>query len=203
MARKSAFSKLQVTAYHEAGHAVVAHVLHRGLASITIVPDEDEDTLGLCQYLRSRINWEGADWAPTTRQRSYLERAILTVLAGAEAEHALTGRRGHLGASHDYTQAVDCALIALGGDAEEASLFLGWMAYRARKLLQQPQNWHAVEALSRELMVHRTLSGRRTRAIIRQAIRTWADEQLRQLGEAPGPAAHPPPRAMPLRAASP
>lgn len=33
-------SKLKATAYHEAGHAVAAFLLHRGFRRVTIVPGE-------------------------------------------------------------------------------------------------------------------------------------------------------------------
>jgi ATP-dependent Zn protease len=38
--------QLERTAYHEAGHAVAAYVVHRGNRSVSIIPDESDGTLG-------------------------------------------------------------------------------------------------------------------------------------------------------------
>ena len=69
----------QVTAYHEAGHAVVALILERPVQCVSILPDRKY--LGVCEFGKG-VYRPSEDW---------LEREILIALGGIAAEARLTG----------------------------------------------------------------------------------------------------------------
>jgi ATP-dependent Zn protease len=77
--------QLERTAYHEAGHAVAAHVLRRPFRRRTIAPDAEAGTLGLITYAPFPRDFDPAN-VSERRARYHLERSIITALAGNVAE---------------------------------------------------------------------------------------------------------------------
>jgi hypothetical protein len=132
MRQRAKGSTFRATAYHEAGHALVALHLGCGIKLATVVPDEKAATLGhvkrwsrpaLVANLSETVSWREADHflrpgekpRPRARSRSWLEREaakeIMIFLAGAVAEK-LSGRSDRtirIGASADFGYAADAA----------------------------------------------------------------------------------------------
>src|SRR5947208_587092 len=79
----------EVTAYHEAGHAVIALALGRPVRHVSILPDRE--ALGLCEFGKSVFR-PSEDW---------LEREALIALGGIAAEARLTGEQPWDGAARD------------------------------------------------------------------------------------------------------
>src|ERR1700693_5800817 len=77
------------TAYHEAGHAVVALALGRPVARVSILPDREH--LGLCAFGKGVFR-PSEDW---------LEREILIALGGIAAEARHTGNHSWDAAAYD------------------------------------------------------------------------------------------------------
>src|SRR5437868_14962315 len=77
------------TAYHEAGHAVIAMALGRPVDRVTVVPDKQH--AGLCAF-RKTASRPSADW---------LEREMLIALGGIAAEARHTGKYSWDGAARD------------------------------------------------------------------------------------------------------
>ncbi len=77
------------TAYHEAGHAVIALVLGRSVQRVSVVPKLD--TLGRCEFQKGRTR-PSEDW---------LEREILISLAGLAAEARHSGQYAWEAAARD------------------------------------------------------------------------------------------------------
>src|SRR6516225_6401066 len=77
------------TAYHEAGHAVVALALGRPIHRVSVLPDGH--FLGLCQFGKGVFR-PSEDW---------LEREILIALGGIAAEARHTGNYAWDGAARD------------------------------------------------------------------------------------------------------
>jgi ATP-dependent Zn protease len=79
----------KATAYHEAGHAVVALALGRPVNRVTIEPDQKR--AGLCEFRKGTFR-PSDDW---------LEREILIALGGVAAEAPHTGNYAWDGAARD------------------------------------------------------------------------------------------------------
>ncbi len=134
------------TAYHEAGHAVVALVLGRPVQRVSILPDRVR--LGHCEFKKGKFK-PSEDW---------LEREILIALGGVAAEARLTGEYAWGGASQDYRYVHGLAVQRAG--AKQAPRLEQRLLAKAEHILGQESNWRAVELIAAELLVHGVLSGR-------------------------------------------
>ncbi|MGI8836152.1 MAG: hypothetical protein ACR2H4_05885 [Pyrinomonadaceae bacterium] len=164
--RRTPPKSLERTAYHEAGHVVIAHWLQKRFRYVTI--KEDDENQGHMKNV------------PTGRRPDFnrggyelrLEKIIMVKLAGPEAESVFAGRRNRAGASDDYRDALDLAACrSPETDDEENYLYLKWLAYRTRKMLKTPYLWFAVEALARELLIKETIKYNEAREIIQKALK--------------------------------
>src|SRR5580700_4464503 len=79
----------EATAYHEAGHAVVALALGQPVQRVSALPDRQH--LGRCEF-RKGVFRPSEDW---------LERQILIALGGIAAEARHTGNYAWTGAARD------------------------------------------------------------------------------------------------------
>ncbi len=98
--------ELQATAYHEAGHAVMAMETGRAVRLVTVVPEGNY--LGVCRHTAAPA-WLSPDAHLGRREIRWLERCILIRMAGPAAERRFTGRRNHVGARYDYDSLIDMA----------------------------------------------------------------------------------------------
>ncbi len=155
----------QCTAYHEAGHAVVAYHLGAETRHVTIVPDHfsvGHFTHGDLFCARGL----GSD-------RANLERAIQICLAGPLAQarfHRRSYRR------RDGRQDYDCATgLAryLAGSAGERE-FLGYLERRTKALVNH--FWNDIDRVARALLEHDELSGNAVKDIIEGARRMMERE---------------------------
>ena len=137
------------TAYHEAGHAVVALLLNRPVHRVTVRPNADR--LGQCEFKKGVVR-PSDDW---------LETEILIALAGLAAEARFTGSYARDGAERDLRYARKLALQRAG----ERSLdrFERRMIQKVENLLADDGPWRAVELIAAELRRHGTISGRAAR----------------------------------------
>jgi ATP-dependent Zn protease len=141
----------EVTAYHEAGHAVAALALGRPVAWVSIRPDRM--FLGICAFGKAVFR-PSEDW---------VEREAVIALAGPAAEAGLTGEMDWAAAAHDYDYALDLARGRGGRDGRKAErLVKRWLA-KADHLLGREDAWAAVERIAAELVRVEEISGRAAR----------------------------------------
>lgn len=163
------------TAYHEAGHAVMASILRLRCKEISIIPDEDY----LGRFIRGAVRNIDPECESNQKTRSELERLTMQVLAGNVAEHLLTGRKCRVGSGDDYHKAVN--YLSYVASDEEIPHYLEALWYRTKAKLSVDHQWLAVQRLAEELLKKRRLKSKRIKEIIRQAIDEDFKRKMRQL----------------------
>ena len=139
----------EATAYHEAGHAVVALALDRPVHRVSVLPNRDR--LGHCEFGKGRFR-------PT---EDWLEREILIALGGLAAEARQTGTYGWDEAGRDLRYVRKLALQRAGERGAER--LERRMLAKVENVLADAGHWRAVELIAAELMKHGTISGRAAR----------------------------------------
>src|SRR3954470_13374725 len=145
----------EATAYHEAGHAVVALALGRPVQRVSVLPDREH--LGLCEF-RKGVFRPSEDW---------LEREILIALGGIAAEARHTGEYAWDGAGRDR-QFVRRLAVQRAGERQAERLERRLLA-KAEHLLAREGHWRAVELIAAELLRRGAISGRAARHLFDQA----------------------------------
>jgi hypothetical protein len=160
--KRSKEDKLRATAYHEAGHAVAAHVLRMPIGITTVVPNAERGSLGHCEVRFPR--WLELDGELTPAGRFWIERNAQVSFAGSEAERLFTGRYNHKGASSDYHSAVVPAGYLYEGELLEIYLKLHQRCARA---LVSSEMWKpCIEAVAKQLLEKQTLRPLDVRQVI-------------------------------------
>jgi ATP-dependent Zn protease len=137
------------TAYHEAGHAVVALALGRPVHKVSIRPKAD--WLGRCEF-RKGIVRPSDDW---------LEDEILIALGGMAAEAQHTGTYDRDAAGRDLRYVRRLALNRVSERSLER--FERRMLAKTENLLADAGHWAAVELIAAELLKSGEISGRAAR----------------------------------------
>ncbi|MEM0924879.1 MAG: cell division protein FtsH [Planctomycetota bacterium] len=145
-----------ITAYHEAGHAVMAFALGGEIDSIGMYAEADDwlpERFGDCH-----INWGRVD----VNCNWQIQREVLTILAGPVAEMIYRDASIHPAQyppwRYDWPMAYERVRQAVHASAQQASVMetlLKWL----RKHLSQTENWAAVAAVADELLAHEYLDG--------------------------------------------
>lgn len=151
---------LRLTAYHEAGHAVMAQLCGRRITEVEIVGDEDHT--GSVRSLR--FTGEHPSEHDPALPTAPIERRLLCTAAGLVAESMVSGRRDWDEGSEDLDLAVGLAMKVVG-DCERVIPFLGIVREHTEDLLQR--NWQAVEALAETLVKQRRMTGDEVRRLLR------------------------------------
>jgi ATP-dependent Zn protease len=159
--------QLRAAAFHEAGHAIAAYHLRVRLRRISIGADGD-DALGWLDLWLPRVTTDDAD---NIRQAQAVERDIIVLLAGAQAERIGLGRPSCPAGGIDFYEAMRRAK-AICRTSEEMSACLRWLQLRTHALVQSPTWRQPIDTLAARLLERRHLGARETRAIIRAAIST-------------------------------
>lgn len=136
-----------LTAYHEAGHAVIAIVLGRPIHKISIVPNKTR--LGACDIKKGRFQ-PSSDW---------LEDEVLILLAGVVAEARLTGRYDWRGAGQDL-RSVRRLTLSRAGDETRAEKIERRLLAKTEHLLGDETTWKTAEQIAAALLEHESISGR-------------------------------------------
>jgi ATP-dependent Zn protease len=143
----------EATAYHEAGHAVVALVLGRPVEKVTI----RENTLRLGQVQMS--NRRG------TPIKDEIEVQALILLAGVVSEARRTGEYNWRGAQQDMQGVRRLARFRASTEKQEERLQQRWLD-KAEYLLDDEPTWRAITEVARELLEKKSLSGRAVAQIL-------------------------------------
>jgi hypothetical protein len=181
---------LQATAYHEAGHAVLAREFGISIDHVTIVPNEAANSLGHVlrastsdweHDLRTEGDVEPAQWGPMFQH-------VVQSLAGCVAEAKFTGRHNYQGAHSDRVSVYD-ALTAIAAEEQERRALFKWLWVRTENHLARPRVWAQVEAVAHALLEQQTLTAEQFNDVCMDALqiprsqriqpKNWADEEAR------------------------
>lgn len=145
------------TAYHEAGHAVIALALDRPVHRVSVLPNRER--LGQCEFGKG-VSRPSEDW---------IEREILIALAGMAAEARHTGTYGFAEADRDLRYVRRMVLKRTSERAAER--YERRMLAKVEYLLADDGHWSAVERIAAELLKHGAISGRAARHLFDLACR--------------------------------
>src|SRR5437899_3601541 len=135
----------EATAYHEAGHAVVALILGRPVDEVSVLANRD--FVGVCKFGKARMR-PSEDWQ---------EREMLIALGGIAAEARHTGNYAWDAAGRDQQYVHDLAMQRAG--PRRAERLVRRLLAKAEHLLSREGRWPAVERLAAELLRRGAISG--------------------------------------------
>jgi ATP-dependent Zn protease len=147
-----ATQRLRATAFHEAGHAVMAMIVGRPVQKLTIAPGNLQTggiRLGACEMKKGKAKASN-DW---------LEDSVLILLAGMVAEAHFTGEYCQRGATQDLL-AVRQLLNQRAGNARQLERLQRRLLDKTEHLLADEPTSQAIERIAEELLLKTTISGR-------------------------------------------
>ncbi|MCC9644538.1 cell division protein FtsH [Rhodopirellula sp. JC740] len=158
-----------VTAYHEAGHAIVGCALGAHIASVSLSQAsmfDDEDEIGVRRFGDCIVQWgridPNSDWQVT--------RELLTILAGPVAEFVYqSGDEDALDVrtwAGDWRQAQRCVAI-LKKDPQQQTKLLHQCIAQLRHIVSSEPCWSAIAALADELMLGDEIEGEQVADLVR------------------------------------
>jgi hypothetical protein len=171
--------ELEVAAYHEAGHAVVAYLLRcpiqfatieEGLV-ITLHGDEIVTGGNVSILLRESWSVHWLDFTPNDYRD--FENEVMIMSAGNFVEWLQYGELEPPDVRTNTDIQKICALFkSTGFDENQENAYLDWLFLRTMALLERPENRRAIGALAGELLGKRKLTGRKVRKVISEAIQS-------------------------------
>jgi hypothetical protein len=160
MTRRSK-SQIEATAYHEAGHAVIAYLLGYRPQSVTIVPTAD--TAGHIIHANPlhgfQLDIDGSDEA-----RLRVENVVTICFAGLIAQkryNPRSWRRAH--GQWDYEKIAELGLRVCGS-GEQATAFIRWREIVACDMVKA--HWPRIQLVAGQLLERENLSHTDLDAII-------------------------------------
>lgn len=157
----SSLADRTATAYHEAGHAVMAVMLGRSIEKVTISAAKLQTggrRLGLCKVQKGR----------TKPSKDELEDDVLILLAGMVAESTVTGRYCEVGASSDFAL-VERLLDNRAKNQRQLERLVKRAIDKTEHLLADAVAAKAIELIAKDVLQRETISGRAVRHLFRQA----------------------------------
>ena len=149
-------AELKATAYHEAGHAVMAILLGRPVEKVTIAAGQLQSgisRLGACKIQKGRHK----------ASRDPMEDEVLILLAGMVAESRVTGRYCQLGASQDLLLVESLLSANRATNERQLQRLAQRLVDKTENLLNGAEPSKAIELIANELIEKETISGRAVR----------------------------------------
>ncbi len=144
------------TAFHEAGHAVVALLHGRPVGKVSILPNRQR--LGHCEVRKGSFG----------PKQDTLETEMLILLGGPAAEARHSGEYCWRAAAQDLRDVRKLALLRAGSD-RKAERLERRLLDKIENLLDRDEVWRAVEMIANELLQRTEISGRAARHFFDEA----------------------------------
>lgn len=153
-------AQLIATAYHEAGHAVVALSLGRAVEKCTIV--RNSIRLGAVQLGKGRGQ----------RQQDFFEIEAMILLGGLASEAKHTGQYNWGGAQQDLRSLRRLTLARVNTDQQVERLERRLLD-KTTHHLEQPGHWESIEVVVAELIKQQAISGRSARHLFDETMKRF------------------------------
>ncbi len=141
------------TAYHEAGHAVIAETLGRTVDKVTIV--RNSLRMGACQMSKRRGQ-------PI---KDVLETQALILFAGVVAEARIVGKYNWAGAQQDMLGIRQLSRQRGSSEKQIERIQQRWLD-KTEYLVDDEDTWKAITQVAKELVEKKSLSGRAVKHIV-------------------------------------
>ncbi|MBB76340.1 MAG: hypothetical protein CMJ75_17685 [Planctomycetaceae bacterium] len=146
---------LEMTAYHEAGHALMAFHVGARVRSMSLSPDADGRKE---RYAEVAVEWPRERFAT----REYQVKAIQVALAGPAAEMHHRGEPFHPGFvsewAADWQAAWEATECLAHEPAQRIRLLEHWTSY-VYQWLDRTEHWAALAAIVDHLLAHEHVEG--------------------------------------------
>ena len=154
----------ELTAYHEAGHALMAVLLGGRVTQVTIDPDNDD---GPRRYGDTQIRWRQSGLT----DRQFAELSVQVSLAGPVAEMIFTWEPFHPGLvpqwAADWRDAWNSAAL-LHSRERPRMQYLEQVSMNLFRRLNEGVYWEALASLADNLLAHETLDAEQVEEIVRE-----------------------------------
>ena len=152
----------ELTAYHEAGHALMALLLGGEVRLVTIEPENDD---GPARFGDTQVLWRRS----REGERQFAAKAVQVCLAGPVAEMIYSGEPFHPGHvpewAGDWRDAWEAASL-LHADERKRLAFLEQTCIQLHGMLQADNYWSALADLADNLLAHETLEWEQVEEIV-------------------------------------
>ncbi|WP_010585729.1 M50 family metallopeptidase [Schlesneria paludicola] len=156
----------ELIAYHEAGHALIAHLLGGKVKQVTIDPDNDD---GPARQGDTQIRWR----RPAS-EKEFAQNVVQVCLAGPVAEMIYSGDPYHPGVvpewAADWREAWSASAILFPNERQRLK-YLEQVSVELYRRMQKDALWAALAALADHLLAHETLEGEDVEEIVAE----WID----------------------------
>ncbi|TWU43256.1 ATP-dependent zinc metalloprotease FtsH [Novipirellula aureliae] len=156
-------AELVATAYHEAGHAVMALSLGRSIQKVTISPRRTahgESRLGICELKKGR----------SRKAKDALEDDALILLSGMVAEARFTGEYCDRGAAQDL-RLVRSILASRASTLRQLERLEKRLLSKTEHVLFERGHAQAIDSIAAELIAKTTISGRAAKHLFEQSVK--------------------------------
>jgi ATP-dependent Zn protease len=141
----------ELTAYHEAGHALMAIALGGQILHVSIEPNKDD---GPQRFGESIVKW------PVTAREQIELFEIQVSLAGPIAEMTYSGEIQSIGSVQEFADDWQRCLAhaaVLKSTVKEQLILLVQVQASLFKFFESENSWAAVSAIADELLAHETI----------------------------------------------
>ena len=153
----------ELTAYHEAGHALMAVLLGGRVKQVTIDPDNDD---GPKRFGDTQIRWRSG-----ISERKFAEISVQVSLAGPVAEMIYSGDPYHPGLipewAADWREAWNSAAL-FHPDERKRMEYLEQVSIHLYHRLNDGHYWEALASLADNLLAHETLDAEQVEEVVRE-----------------------------------
>jgi ATP-dependent Zn protease len=158
----------EATAYHEAGHAMVAKWLSIPFVSVTV---DAKDVSAGHMVLKRGWPFYRPFGEPSPKVRDNVERDVVMSFSGNIAERRFLGVDITAGSEGDF-QDVNGYLIAISQSTTVAEAWGIYLWHRADKIVRTPAVWRGIQAIAAALLERGTLMVAEIDEVLRAA-RGW------------------------------